>query len=211
MSNSRVWLMGLGLVLVLVAGGFSYMSVSGKLLAVDAAPSPSPATPDASNVGNTGGTSTPSAPNSTAAPGTANSPSAAGQAPEANAADAHTLYCPKQSELYKKEMFWYGPNTWRDYSASFVKTINNFAGAQWVGVNVGKIICLYKGVEASDFPVALERDNLMKKPEGEHWKTDPSGYQICKSDNVMDCPFLPQETKSNENVYDFLSDIKKPK
>jgi hypothetical protein len=150
-----------------------------------------------------------------ATPGTGTNPSnpanTTDQASQAKPADDHTLYCPKQSELYKEDMFWHGPNTWRDYSASFVKNINNFAGAQWVGVNVGKIICLYKGVEASDFPVALERDNLMKKPDGENWKTDPSGYQICKSDNIMDCPFSPQEVKSNENVYDFLSNIKKKK
>ena len=212
MSNSRLWLMGLGLVLVLVVGGFTYMSVPSKLLAVDATPSPSPTTPDANNTSGAGGSSTSPVPQgNSAAPEAGSSSSAPNQVPQANTDDVHTLYCPKQSELYKKEMFWHGPNTWRDYSASFVKNINNFAGAQWVGVNVGKVICLYKGVEENNFPVALERDNLMKKPEGENWKSDASGYKICKSDNILDCPFVPQEVKSNENVYDFLSNIKKPK
>lgn len=216
MSNSRLWLMGLGLALVLVVGGFTYISVSGSLLAVDATSLPSAATPDASNAGNTGGPRSPSESNGHAAPsGTeanpSNSADTTNQASQANPADNHTLYCPKQSELYKEEMFWHGPNTWRDYSASFVKNINNFAGAQWVGVNVGKIICLYKGLEENNFPIALERDNLMKKPEGENWKSDASGYKKCKSDSIMDCPFVPQEVKANENVYDFLSGIKKPK
>jgi hypothetical protein len=198
MANSRLLLMSLGLVLVLGIAGLGIMSLSGP---DNSAPTPSGnnnVAPDANNTPNnnsTTPTTTPSTPQ----------PNTSGPSAPANP----MLYCPQQTELYKKEMFWYGPNSWRDYSASFVKTINNFSGAQWVGVNVGKIICLYKGVGEDNFPVAIERDNLMKKPDGEHWKSDPSGYQICKSDNMMDCPFSPQEIQSNEEVYDFLKDIKK--
>jgi hypothetical protein len=197
-ASTRLLLMGLGLVLVLGIAGVGVMSLS-----TSSAPAPSSSgssvTPEANN--------TAAGPNNGNITPTPNTPQSS--TTESNISESPKLYCPKQTELYKKEMFWYGPNSWRDYSASFVNTINNFSGAQWVGVNVGKIICLYKGVEENNFPVAIERDNLMKKPEGEHWKPDPSGYQICTSDNVMDCPFLPQEVKSNENVYDFLKDIKK--
>ena len=219
MSNSRLLFMGLGLVLVLVVAGFAVISVSGKLQTEDSAV----ASPSASEVTSTGAASTPSTPSASDASsgsGTnAANTQAAGQSPQGNAAstDANTtnnsnvqaVYCPRQSELFKKDQFWYGPNSWRDYSPSFASHINNFAGAQWVGVNIGKIICLYKGLEVNDFPIAVERDNLMKKPVGTNWKADVSGYQICKSDRVEDCPFFPETAKSNENIYDFLKEMKK--
>lgn len=202
MANSRLLLIGLGLVLIVGIGGVGVMAISGP---DNSAPTPSGNNNIAPNANNTP-TNSPNNTNTTPNPSPTSTPT--NTSAPSNPANS-MLYCPQSTELYKKEMFWYGPNSWRDYSASFVKTINNFAGAQWVGVNVGKVICLYKGVEENNFPVAIERDNLMKKPEGENWKSDPSGYQICKSTNVLDCAFSPQEVKSNENVYDFLKDIKK--
>lgn len=203
MTHSRLLMRGLGLVLVLITGGVVIMSAPGRLLAVDAAQSPSGVTPETSNSSNNSSSTEPAQVNQPPQTGAGATNANPSTNQEAN------LYCPKQTELYKKDQFWYGPNSWRDYSPSFADHVSNFAGAQWVGVNVGKIICLYKGLEVNDFPIALERDNLMKKPDGEHWKADPSGYQICKSDNISDCPFSPQEDKANQNIYDFLKDIKK--
>ena len=127
-----------------------------------------------------------------------------------------SFYCPLPTELYQENLFWKAPYGWRDYSTSFAKAIKGFIGAQWIGVNLGKIICLYNGLEdngleENDFPIALERDVLIQKPQGQHWKLKPNGYEVCDSDNTMDCLFLPQEVSAQEDAYDFLHALKYPK
>lgn len=108
-------------------------------------------------------------------------------------------YCPAVDQLIKskKGMIWSAPHGWQSYDESFIQQVDRFTGAQWVGIRVGKVTCLYKGKEAFTFPIALERDKLIMPPEGATWVKEidshgkPKDDQlICQSDQVTDCPFV---------------------
>jgi hypothetical protein len=160
----------------------------------------------------------PTAPSVASAPAT--TPAAAPAATEANTGTASTtsvkkLYCPEISKLIKKEMFWGAPGGWRSYSESFVNTIASFGGAQWIGINLGKMVCVYKGKETFEFPVVLQNDTLTPTPEGDKWvKPTPkpgesSGYMNCLSGDILDCPFKFQEEKTDmKDVYKDLDFFK---
>jgi len=114
------------------------------------------------------------------------------------------LYCPQPQELTSDGPWWYVGTIWKSYSRSFVEHIQSFSGAQWLGVKVGKIICLYKGKEKFTFPVALETVHpvLVPMPTGENWITTKEGYKTCLSDNVKDCPFTQQKRTDVSNIYE---------
>ncbi len=69
-------------------------------------------------------------------------------------ATAKAIYCPRASQLIRKDMWW-GYGSWRSYDQSFVRKIKAFVGAQWIGVGVGTMICVYKGEQATSFPVTV--------------------------------------------------------
>ncbi|MBX9587339.1 MAG: T4SS-associated protein EirA [Gammaproteobacteria bacterium] len=119
------------------------------------------------------------------------------------------LYCPEVGKLMKKEMFWGAPGGWKSYSQSFVDVIDSFSGAQWVGVNVGKMLCVYKGKGSFEFPVVLQNDTLTPVPEGQKWVKQSGGYINCLSGDVLDCPFKFEETTTDiKNVYKELDFFK---
>ena len=87
-----------------------------------------------------------------------------------------------------------------------------FMGSQWIGVNVGHIVCKYQGKKDFTFPVTLERnDILVPKPKGEKWGKDLGGYKQCSSKNTRNCPFYiePPKPISDKNLYDELKGLKK--
>lgn len=122
-------------------------------------------------------------------------------------------YCPDASQLHKEDMLWYAKNGgWRSFDASFVDDIKAFSGAQWIGVEVGKVICMYQGKDASAFPVTIERDNLVDdiKPGTGKWGKDMGGYKHCESNNPKDCGFVMHHGKQKEeDVYKVLRGLKK--
>jgi hypothetical protein len=126
-----------------------------------------------------------------------------------------TKFCPPINMLHKDtEGRWVGPNGWASFRSSpFVKKIGYFLGAQFQGAaSVGEIICLYRGLDQQSFPVVLNRGNLAIRPEGKHWKLDPSKtYIICTRPSTTDCGFIPRVDvmKLNRtNVYDKLKKLK---
>jgi hypothetical protein len=114
------------------------------------------------------------------------------------------LYCPEVKELSKIGLWWQVGDVWKSYSQSFVEHIQSFSGVQWIGVKVGKIICLYEGKEKLTFPVVLETAHpvLVPAPTGENWITTKEGYKKCFSDDVKDCPFTQQERTDTSNIYE---------
>lgn len=119
------------------------------------------------------------------------------------------LYCPAIDKLMRKEMFWGAPGGWKSYSQSFIEVIDSFSGAQWVGVNVGKMLCVYKGKGSFEFPVVLQNDTLTPVPEGGKWVKQQSGHINCLSADVLDCPFRFEETTTDiKNVYKDLDFFK---
>jgi len=113
------------------------------------------------------------------------------------------LYCPAPEELTRSGLWWRAGKVWKSYNESFVQHIQEFSGAQWIGVKVGKIICLYKGEEKLTFPVALETIHpiLVPMPTGDNWTTTKQGYKQCISDDVKDCPFTQQKAEEVSDIY----------
>ncbi len=119
-------------------------------------------------------------------------------------------YCPPASSLYKKNKRWWAPNSWRSYSQSFVEKVTKFIGAQWVGVSLGHIICLYHGDDSFTFPISLQRTVLIKPPTGDTWKKQPSGYLVCKSRDRLKCPFPRKKRKEVVDIKKMLRSFKEP-
>lgn len=114
------------------------------------------------------------------------------------------LYCPAPKELSKIGLWWKVGDIWKSYSESFAEHIQTFSGAQWIGVKVGKIVCIYKGQEAFTFPVALETAHpvLVPAPTGQNWITTKEGYKQCFSNDVKDCPFTQKKAADITNIYE---------
>jgi hypothetical protein len=131
-----------------------------------------------------------------------------------NNPQSQVLNCPIASALKfnSENQTWSSGKEWQGYEQSIVTEIQSFIGAQWTGVKIGKIICLYQGKNATDFPVSLEQrfipekgSTLILEPTSENWGAEVQGYRFCKSTNVMDCPFhnLPSEqTPTTKQLYD---------
>jgi hypothetical protein len=100
---------------------------------------------------------------------------------------------------------WGAPGGWKTTSPSFLHSVDAFLGAQWVGVGIGEVICIYGKIGRSDFPITLQRKQLVPAPAGEGmWSTDKGGYMECKSNNIEECPFFVQVPKKGASVYDQL-------
>lgn len=125
------------------------------------------------------------------------------------------ILCPEVESLVKENLIWKAPGGWRSYSQSFVTEIKGFVGAQWVGVKVGKMMCIYQGSEEVTFPVVLQNDQLVPQPEGGAWGTSThGGYVNCKSGIIEDCHFTYKKEETDMGkVYeelDFFKDRKDP-
>jgi hypothetical protein len=118
-------------------------------------------------------------------------------------------YCPLPEKLIRnKDMLWGIDSNWKSFTPSFTEEIGTFTGAQWTGIHVGKIMCLYQGKNSFDFPISLEQrvSKLFFEPAGQNWNLHVEGYIICKSSNVYDCPFFEEkkETISPGEAYKSL-------
>jgi hypothetical protein len=119
-------------------------------------------------------------------------------------------YCPNPTELIKAGLYW-GTATgdWKSYSESFDNSIVSFAGAQWIGINVGKMICIYKGNLNLSFPITIQNDVLSQAPSGGRWGKDLGGYRNCRSNNIADCPFAVKiESIDMRQIYKSLDFFK---
>jgi hypothetical protein len=121
-----------------------------------------------------------------------------------------TVYCPKPSDLIKNGMFWgTAHGGWKSYSESFDNSISSFIGAQWAGVSVGKMICIYKGNLAMSFPITIQNDSIAQTPSGALWGKDLGGYRNCHSTNPADCPFIVKSQSVNmSQIYNSLDFFK---
>lgn len=121
------------------------------------------------------------------------------------------IKCPKISQLKKNpsKMAWTAPGGWKSSNASFANKLTKFLGAQWQGVNVGNIICLYQSNNAMTFPVLVRFNHLVYAPKGGKWGKNLGDYANCKSNHPSDCLFKPKPTKTKTaNIYQELSKIK---
>lgn len=119
------------------------------------------------------------------------------------------MLCPKISELHKDpKMIWMANGGWKSFSPSFSTQIGQFLGAQWQGVNVGTVSCIYKGTEQMAFPIVLQYNNLVFAPSGGKWGPNLGGYINCKSTARADCAFKPQVENKPGNIYQQVDQLK---
>lgn len=119
-------------------------------------------------------------------------------------APSKALFCPAPEGLSKDGVKWTaGDKKWETYTPSAATKVLNFTGAQWVGVKVGKIICLYQTDEAVSFPMALEqtRSQSILEPRSISWSALVGNRRFCKSASVADCPYFLEPQKNISNVY----------
>lgn len=130
--------------------------------------------------------------------------------PDGTQITIQTYYCPQPTDLIKNGLYWgVATNSWKSYSESFDTSVSSFIGAQWVGINVGKMICLYKGNLSMSFPISLQNDTLAQTPSGGLWGNDLGGYRNCHSTNVLDCPFVVKTQSVNiQQIYQSLDFFK---
>lgn len=121
-------------------------------------------------------------------------------------------YCPAAEALtLSQDLWWTAPGDWKSDSQSFVAEIDRFIGAQWSGINIGKVICLYTGKGKANFPVALIRESLVPEPTGNLWSPNIQGQRNCQTNDVTDCPFLTETAKkTGQDVYKELEKFKGP-
>lgn len=113
--------------------------------------------------------------------------------------------CPQPEELINQEATWVTKNSrWKCYTPSTASKVTGFLGAQWAGIKVGKIICLYQTNEAVGFPLAIEQvsSQSILEPGGVSWSALTNGRRYCKSVNVADCPFTAVPERDTSHIYD---------
>lgn len=125
------------------------------------------------------------------------------QTPLPNSIKTTNEYCPSPTTLVKKDLYWSAPGGWVSYGESFDDKITQFTKAEWIGINVGKIVCVYKGNERLAFPIALEqkRPHLSPSPTGPNWSKDLGGRKECVSDQVANCPFQLIKAQAPKDIY----------
>lgn len=120
--------------------------------------------------------------------------------------------CPPISMLSRNGMYWGAPGGWTTYNPSFITKITHFVAAQWQGVNLGSVMCVYTGDQGESFPVVLQQMTnaaLAPQPFGASWYAINSpGIRNCMSRGgepltVLDCAFITVSEPS-ENPYEQL-------
>lgn len=117
--------------------------------------------------------------------------------------------CPQVSELERDGLYWVSHDkNWKCFSESTAKKIDKFIGAQWVGLKVGKIICLY---QTEEFTVAMEQvhSDLALEPNTNNtrvgnWSSlikNSSDMHLCQSVNVADCAFYIKMPPTITDIY----------
>lgn len=121
------------------------------------------------------------------------------------------LTCPEISQLKLNPISrrWGDKHkAWRSYTDSFTPSLKQFLGAQWQGVKVGSVFCLYRG-EKMTFDVSLQYHGLVAEPTTGNWSKNLGGYRNCISKDLNQCGFLPAPKKNTDNdIYQDLDSLK---
>ena len=105
------------------------------------------------------------------------------------------VYCPEIKDLQVNNLIWSAQTTtkWKSSTPSFVEEIHSFAGAQWKGIQVGQITCIYYGKQNTTFPVELISNNLFELPREGNWRLgNNTNIYNCITPNTKNCPLKPK-------------------
>ena len=106
----------------------------------------------------------------------------------------NVIYCPHPNQLIKKGLSWQSTTNvrWISSESSFADSIASFAGAQWQGVKVGQMTCIYESATEGVFPVTVQNNHLFEQPTQANWKNGGNGLMNCVSKKIEDCPLTPK-------------------
>ena len=127
--------------------------------------------------------------------------------------DASKCPDPSTLKINTKTNQWTTDSGWKSDGGSFTKSISKFLGAQWKGVDLGQILCLYMGPDTSDFPVGIHKNLIVRTPmtilDGVSQNSNYKSPWILKSKDVQitlncysttgstcDCPFITYVEKT---------------
>lgn len=131
------------------------------------------------------------------------------------------VHCPEVEKVMHdpKTNLW-GVGDWVSDEASFENKVVSFQGAQWVGANLGTVICVYKSDSPTSFPITIQNTTLAPAPTSSNWGKYENGRKNCppypseEAVDVNDCPFyFPKKQTTPENIYqqlDFFKNKKNP-
>lgn len=121
---------------------------------------------------------------------------------------SNAYFCPQADSLIKQDSFWTTKDQqWKNYTPSSASKVTSFLGAQWAGIKIGKIICLYQTNEAVAFPLAVEKvkGQPVSEPSGGGWSALTSNRRFCKSTSIADCVFMLELPKNIDNIYEEIA------
>lgn len=110
---------------------------------------------------------------------------------------------------------------WKSYDMSFATSLTRFVGAQWVGVNLGQITCIYHSEQEftmqgqptiqKTLPVLLVFHALTFEPtDNKNWKLLSRGVYNCEPEKngTSDCPFKINIKKPVGDIYQEAAALK---
>lgn len=116
-----------------------------------------------------------------------------------------TVYCPLISDIHKNNTTenWYAHTTtgsWQSYHTSFANQLTEFLGAQWVGVKIGQVACVYQAAQKFKvrgtpvlqpvFPIHLIFHDMVLQPSGGKWQQHQKTEAYnCRPRTQADLPF----------------------
>lgn len=120
--------------------------------------------------------------------------------------------CPRVNELYKDGMRWKTDTGWNGYQDSFASEIASFMGAQWKGVGIGRVICLYNSTDDNEFPIQIATTKLINRPPHAYWENEPNKdfiNCISKASDPCDCQFSYYIENKEQDVNKIIDSLEK--
>ncbi len=121
------------------------------------------------------------------------------------------IYCPEITTLTRnpKTLKWSAPGGWKSHAQSFATKLTTFTVAQWQGVNIGHVTCVYTGTPKGTFPVLMIGSSIPITPKGGKWKYEAKKhYSNCVSKSIYDCPLIVQAKQPKGDPYEEALKIK---
>ena len=127
------------------------------------------------------------------------------------------IQCPEPADLVlnKAKRTWSAHNGWEPQSPSFINQPTQFLGAQWSGVQIGKLSCIYSGLPKGTFPVAityskLTYDPIVNLPQNARgsWGKNKKGTLFCYAHDPKQCPTLMALRKRQNNLMDDAASLR---
>lgn len=134
-------------------------------------------------------------------------------------------FCPHISQIQKNQMTqkWglkVVGGAWKSYQTSFATDLTQFLGAQWTGVGLGQVTCIYKAEQRFTIegkptiqpalPVTLAFNVMVLQPTKGKWERIPHAHGVynCYAIERADCPFKIHTQQLTQDIYQEAESLK---